>query len=413
MRVRGPSREIMSVKLIEDGRLNPAYLKLDLFCKGMTIHPSCSTGEDGRAIMRTRAGLGSGLEMIIPPDFYTNAPVAEDFAANSPYSLRKEDSTYFVYRDEERITPITLPKQPDFYTRRTSSGKVMSRVGVLQGTYLAIYPTDVCAHWKTDPPSNCGFCSVGLNLGEAEDEEKSVQDVVDTAKAAREEEKITFVHFNTGYYEGDTYLDVLEPYIKAVHDETGLLIGVQTPPHPDFSRYDKLKEMGVNNVSFCFELWDEDRLKEICPGKATKVGLKRYLDATEYCAKIFDTTNGEIVAGLEPIENSIAAIDWITSVGAIPTVCVFRPLKGTVLEDYPSPRFEDMLPVFVRFYEACMEKGLPVGIAPNIKVSIVMLPDECRWLLDEPNKYRLQRLKLATMKSAFNAYFHARLKLRG
>ena len=40
-------------------------------------------------------------------------------------------------------------------------------------------------------------------------------------------------------------------------------------------------------------------------------------------------TNGEIIAGLEPPEDSIRAIDWITSVGAIPTVCVFRPLIGT------------------------------------------------------------------------------------
>jgi len=403
----------MPVELTQAGKVNPAYLKLDIFCKGMRLHRSSTTQEDGRAILRTRAGLGSGLEIIIPPDFYTNVPVAEDFAKESPYSLRREDSTYFVYRDEEKITRVSLPRQPRFYTGKTASGKLMSRVGVLQGTYLAIYPTEVCHHWKTDPPSNCKFCSVGLNLGEMEDVEKSVQDVVDTAKAARAEEKITFVHFNTGYYEGDTYLDVLEPYIKAVHDETGLLIGVQTPPHPDFSRYDRLKEMGVNNVSFCFELWDEERLMEVCPGKAKRVGPKRYLDAIVYCAKIFDTTNGEIIAGLEPVENSIEAIDWITSVGAIPTVCVFRPLKGTVYEDLPSPPFEDMLPIFARFYEACMEKGLPVGIAPNIKVSIVMLPEECRWLQEDPNKYRLQRLKLAAMKKAFNAYFRTRLKLKG
>jgi hypothetical protein len=36
---------------------------------------------------------------------------------------------------------------------------------------------------------------------------------------------------------------------------------------------------------------------------------------------------------LEPPESSIAAIDWVTSAGAVPTVCVFRPLTGTDLAD--------------------------------------------------------------------------------
>ena len=77
-------------------------------------------------------------------------------------------------------------------------------------------------------------------------------------------------------------------------------------------------------------------------------------------------TNGEIIAGLEPPESSIRAIDWITSVGAIPTVCVFRPLAGTDYADVPPP--EDratMVPVFRRLYEACMERGLPIGVRPE------------------------------------------------
>ena len=49
-------------QLIENGRLNPGYLKLDLFCKGLRIGDDCRT-EDGRPVLRVRAGLGSGLEI--------------------------------------------------------------------------------------------------------------------------------------------------------------------------------------------------------------------------------------------------------------------------------------------------------------------------------------------------------------
>ncbi len=390
------------------GSMNPAYLKLDLLCTGMRLDSSTELERDARSILRTRAGLGSGLELIIPPDFYTNVPVLEKWAEDSPYLLVKEDTGYFIRRDGARLTRVSLPPRPRFYGELTSSGKLMSSIGVMQGTYLGIYPGRACDHWKTRPRTNCRFCSVGLNLGQADALEKSVEDVLETVQAARREEHITFVHFNTGYYEDDGYLDEVEPYVEAVVKETGLLVGVQCPPHPDLSRYHRLKEIGVNNVSFCFELWDEERFKEVCPGKCAKVGRQRHLDSIAHCAKLFDTTNGEIIAGLEAPEKTIEAIEWITDVGAVPTVCVFRPLTGTDYQDVPPPKTDEMLPVFARLYDACMRKGLPIGIAPNIKVSIVMLPDECRWLSENSSAYKPQRMKLFALKCAFGAYFRLR-----
>ncbi|MBI2952149.1 hypothetical protein HYY27_08645, partial [bacterium] len=68
-------------------RLNPGLLKLDLYCKGMRVGPTCDLERDARVILRTRAGLGSGLEMVLPDDLYINAPVMEPFARRSPYVL--------------------------------------------------------------------------------------------------------------------------------------------------------------------------------------------------------------------------------------------------------------------------------------------------------------------------------------
>jgi hypothetical protein len=121
-------------------------------------------------------------------------------------------------------------------------------------------------------------------------------------------------------------------------------------------------------------------------------------------------TNGEIIAGLEPPESSIRAIDWITSVGAIPTVCVFRPLVGTDLEDAPPPKTEEIVPVFRRLYESCMERRLPIGCAPDIHVSLVMLPEECRGL--SPRRFPWQTAKLRAMAAAFRWGFERRARRR-
>jgi uncharacterized radical SAM superfamily protein len=401
---------------LADLRSTPALLKLDLYCKGMHVDESCFIEEDGgRQIMRTRAGLGSGLELILPGGMWTNVPVVEDFAKASPYTLRRRNGMYWISRDGEDVHQVRLSPRPEWYDQSTSSGKPMTRVGTLQGTYLGVYPAKVCDFWLRKPEkTNCKFCSVGLNLGVDDATDKSVDEVLEVVRAARRLSGITYVDFNTGHYDAETYLDILEPYIRRIKAESRLLVGVQTPPHQDLSRYDRLRAMGVNRVSFCFEIFDRDRFREICPGKHDYYGLDRYLDAIRYCATLGDrgpsaepwVTNGEIIAGLEPPESSIRAIEWMTSVGAIPTVCVFRPLRGTDYEDLPPPDTEALVPVFRRLYESCMEHGLTIGCAPNIHVSLVLLPEECAGF--STKRYPLQTLKLAALRHAFGARFALR-----
>jgi uncharacterized radical SAM superfamily protein len=398
-------------------RTNPALLKLDLYCKGARMDESCFVEQDGgRKVMRTRAGLGSGLEVILPGGLWTNVPVSEAFAQKSPYELHKQDGRYVLRHEHRDVTEVKLSPRPAWYDAKTASGKPMTRIGTLQGTYLGIYQAKVCEYWTAKTKVNCKFCSVGLNLGVDDADEKSVAEVMEVVRRARDESGITYVDFNTGHYDGDTYLDILEPYIQRIKRELGLLVGVQTPPHRDLRRYDGLREMGVNRVSFCFEIFDRQIFKEVCPGKDAEYGLDYYLEAVRYCATLGRkgprhepwVTNGEIIAGLEPPESSIRAIDWITSVGAVPTVCVFRPLVGTDLAHAAPPRTEDLVPVFTRLYEACMEQGLPIGCAPNVNVSLVLLPEECRGL--SGRRFPLTTLKLKAMAAAFRWQFDRRLR---
>src|SRR5262245_42604743 len=187
-----------------DVRKNPGLLKLDLYCRGIRVDDAIAVEEKGgRKILRTRAGLGSGLELILPGDLWTNVPVTEEFARSSPYALQVRGNDLWI--DHDTLGPVTavrLSPAPDCYTRRTSTGKRMTMVGTLQGTYLGVYPSKVCEYWLRDSgKENCKFCSVGLNLGADDGDEKSVQEVIEVVKAAREESGITYVDFNTGHYD--------------------------------------------------------------------------------------------------------------------------------------------------------------------------------------------------------------------
>ena len=213
--------------MIADVARNPALLKLDLYCKGMRLDDSCLVEEDGgRKVLRTRAGLGSGLEVILPGGLWTNVPVSERFAQESPYLLRREQGAYWITRDGERVASVQLSPRPTWYDRQTATGRNMTRIGTLQGTYLGVYPAKVCEYWTEKPSrSNCKFCSVGLNLGFDDADEKSVDEVMEVVRVARRESGITYVDFNTGHYAGDTYLDIVEPFVRRIKRELGLTKG--------------------------------------------------------------------------------------------------------------------------------------------------------------------------------------------
>ena len=66
--------------------------------------------------------------------------LVEPFAQDSVFTLQRKDGGYFVLDSRDAAEyPVRIPEEPAWYSRRTTSGVEMSRVGVLQGNYLAVY----------------------------------------------------------------------------------------------------------------------------------------------------------------------------------------------------------------------------------------------------------------------------------
>lgn len=358
-------------------KINPGRLKLELFCKGMRINQGVSPGKV-RKTQRTRGGLGSGIDIILPCNVWVNTPVDESFAVKSPYELKEENNRFFLYKNNEKITSVKFPSIPKFYNKITSDGVPMSKIGIIQGGYLAFYIGPKCGFWNDN--QNCKFCSTGLNVGETELENKSVKQVLEVAHAAFKEGVAEFIHINTGYQPDESSgIRMLAPYIKSLKKEIKSLIAIQTLP-PQKNRWiDYAYSIGVDSVSFAFELWDRNIFEEICPGKSKIITIERFLKSMEYAVKVFPNGSvaGEIIVGLEPIESTLKAIDHITSVGALPIVCVFRPLKGAALENALPPYPSKVAAIFDYIYKKCKQCGIRINLID--KVSLVLMPIEGRF----------------------------------
>ena len=400
-------------------RRNPGELQIELFCRGLRVDAS-AVSEDFRPVSRTRAGLGSGLELVLSgdlKDLWLNVPVEEDFVRSSPFVLKGTSGGHVIVdeRNAESYAAV-VPEAPRWYEERTSRGTVMGRVGVLQGTYLGIYVSNSCMYWYREEAANCRFCTTGSNVGVNEVARKDIHDVVETVARAKEESGVTFVHFNTGYQNGRG-LDEMMPYVKAVKEEVGVLVGVQAVPpaqRRDFWRFDGLRDLGCDHFSFCYEFHDPEFFARYCPGKAATVGQEAFFRALEYCQGRMPkgSCSGEIIAGVEPIETTMEAIDYITGVGAFPTVCIFRPVVGSDMEDHPSPAYEDMVRVMRHMYLACRKAGIPIGLAPNIEVSLIVNPDDAQYLVPRDLRFRLDRLRRSVLRRLAAPHFRRAMRRR-
>jgi hypothetical protein len=402
-------------------------LEIELFCRGMRIDETCALGDDGRRVTRTRAGLGSGLEIVLPARWkpiWVNVPVVETFAAASPFRLARGSEGYQVLDDRTGDAYLVrLPEEPAWYSRTTSSGAPMHRIGVLQGNSLGVYVSNACLFWAAAASRACKFCTTGKNVGVAEQARKKVEDVVEVAQAARNESGSVFTHLNTGYHfeEVDRLepihgLRQCEPFVRALRERVGGFIGVQAMPVPrrKYSEYDALIEAGTDHFSFCYEFEDPEYFAHYCPGKADTLGQQGFFEAMEYTAKRLGRgrVSGEIIAGLEPIESTKRGIDRIVDSGAFPTVCIFRPTIGSELENARPPEPEAMREVFGYVWEACRRAGLPVGILP-IEISLVVQPEECADLVEPTASSWLYERNLDALRLLARPYVAWKRRPRG
>ena len=397
--------------------LNPCELEIDLFCRGLRVPPAVSL-EGARGIRRTRAGLGSGLELTIPtgswlkPAIWMNAPVVEKFAQASPYVLGGEPEAYTILDQRDGVRyAVDVPRQPRWYDRLTSRDVPMSQIGVLQGTYLGIYINPVCEFWRTD--LNCRFCTTGQNVGGIEIAAKTVEDVVETCWAAKEESNVTFVHLNGGF-QGGRALEFAGSFVRAIKEEVGMLVGVQLTPERNLNHYDHLIDMGVDHFSFCIELLDSAWFAKVCPGKARTLGQQLFFDTMAYCASRMPrgAVSGEIIAGVEPIAHTIEAIERITAIGAFPTICIFRPTVGSQMADWPPPEYAEMRTVMAAMYDACRRRRIPIGLAPNIEVSLVVNPDDAAFLAPRTLDFYFYETWRRSLRVAARPVFNYRLGTR-
>lgn len=363
---------------------NPALLRLELLSRGIKVDPGFTKqlGSCLKEPLWTRTGpTSTGIDLMLEKGIYVSPAIeGERFPhhyKNSPFLLTVDETGRGVIKKNGRIIQRVKPfPRPSFYGKKTSSGNLMEKIGVVTGDFLAIAIDNRCWFWgfyRDDELVNykekqCKFCGIGLSMKRDELYRKSNEDILEVVAAAVEGGDVKHVGINAGTMappgRGHEEYAELVATIKRRYD---VWVRLSICPPEEEKYIDILYDAGADQIGYDIEVWDPERYKYICPGKLDEVdrGIphQHFLKMLAYAAKRGGPNKAYsiLVTGLESRETTVQGIEELCKIGVVPRMGVFRPIPGTHLEMHPTPSEGYLVYIYRKLRELTMQYGVDSG----------------------------------------------------
>ena len=260
------------------------------------------------------------------------------FVSSSPYTLRLSDGAATLYRDDELVGPVKLPRRPRIYDMETADGIPYWKIALLHLDSIASTVVQKCIYWGTH--EQCAFCGIELTRGEQTIPVKTPAQLAEVCTAARDLDGAVDVTLTTGSINRrDRGALYISRCASAIKEASGLPIQVQFEPPDDLAVLEQVRDAGVDAVGIHIETFDPEVLARVAAGKAL-CGIEGYFRCWERAVEVFGRgrVSTYVILGMgerpELIEEGCArAIE----LGVYPFVVPLRPVPGTLLESTPPP----------------------------------------------------------------------------
>ena len=304
-------------KLLKDFQNIPQNIILhaDILRRGIKLNEDLKIA--GKESCQT--GLASKLLILImkqkdlPPSqfHFKSDETTVDIKINkdSPYEIKRSNNKkYHLFCGDKNFGEIRFTKRPKYADLKTSDGQECQYMLMQRGPFcLLVSPFDMCAYFKTGEA--CKYCilSPAMDLGikrkqiDAFPDPKILAEAVEIA--CREDVKLQDLKLCGGALynlkkEAEYYKKCLEAILERIDPPEEITIFSQA-----FDKEDQrdFKEMGVTNVIFNLEVWNERLWSELLPGKAKAVGREEWIKRLEDGVEIFGRghVGSSFVAGFE------------------------------------------------------------------------------------------------------------------
>ncbi|HUB04836.1 MAG TPA: MSMEG_0568 family radical SAM protein [Solirubrobacteraceae bacterium] len=281
------------------------------------------------------------------------------FVERSPYTILLTDGRTDLYRGEEFVSPVKLPRRPRIYDMETADGVPYWKIALLHLDSIASTVVQKCIYWGTD--DQCGFCGIELTRGEQTIPVKTPEQLAEVCTAARDYDGAVDVTLTTGSINrrdrGALYISRCAAAIK---EASGLPIQVQFEPPDDLAVLEHVRDAGVDAVGIHIETFDPDVLRRVAAGKA-QCGVEGYFECWERAVEVFGrghVTTYVILGMGERRELIEEGCRRAIEMGVYPFVVPLRPVPGTLMADTPAPEAGYVASIYRSVSAMLAESGL-------------------------------------------------------
>lgn len=269
-----------------------------------------------------------------------------------PVYSKQASTSEFVLTDSKLekngipLLDISSPSTPNFYSLKTQDGIPYSHIATLHSKdVLATTVLQNCIRYDHES-TTCKFCSIGESLKAGKTiAHKTPQQLAEVAQAAVALDNVSQMIMTTGTpATSDRGAKILCDSVRAVKAAVDIPIQVQCEPPRDLVWLKRLKEAGADSLGMHLEAATERVRQQIMPSKS-KVTINEYMEAFQYAVPIFGRghVSTYLLAGLGDSQHDILTLSkTLIEIGVYPFVVPFVPVKGTQLENHPTPSAEFM-----------------------------------------------------------------------
>ncbi len=320
---------------------NIIEIKADLLCLGIhrtksadNIFKMQNPGNDWKT-------GNVGIHIVLENGSYVLVTMSHSFDQCSPYHIENDngDKVFQLYKDNSRIMTINSVLMPQWYLKKTQTGKNMSSVFLHEGRVFLHQTYRGCDFHRMGLP--CKFCGTGIewDIG-------SPIEIADTVEEAYNKNQKYQVCLGGGTripFENNIeyFLDCVSNIRNRVKN---IPIWLEMVPPDSDNDIERLVNAGVTSFGFNVEIWDEILGQEICPGKYK---LSKYLSAMKIALSLVGSNRvgSCLIIGIQPVKEAIQGVIKLATIGVQPCIVPFKPWDGSLLKEYPQCKPSELIGV--------------------------------------------------------------------
>lgn len=335
-------------------------LKISLMTHGVAVASRARvllTGVDGTSPL-TLADYAStsGITLRLPDDVWVNAPLDahnSNFVTAPRHTLDFVDGQ-FVVRGDGMESPVTPIPVPSYHAETNAQGEPYTSYAVTHTDRVRISPVEGCA-------IACRFCDLPF---EFRYRAKRVDGLVDAVGRALVDRVLPARHvLISGGLPRDSDFEWMQRVWESVPAAfPGIEVDVMMVPAPGLVVPSRLKKAGVSGLSINLEIWNLDVAAHVMPGKA-RIGRARWLEVIADAVATFGTgrVRSLLLVGIEPLDDTLRAVEALASLGCDPVLSPFRPDPATPMRSHRPPSEELLVEAWERGSEIVARHGVRLG----------------------------------------------------